>query len=169
MYFGTQKFTIIFKTAPARTSYGSGKSSSYSHIIWLGNPPQYYPRYWLRFLNISNVQFSCIISYKTKTYQLQNAFLTVPMIAIRNCYGNVEGKEQFRSALPNFSSCFQQVLINVPLWLGKLHADVVTWCEDEVSSPKCSVGNSEKLLHFRGNFTPLNCFEISDLKVYRTE
>jgi hypothetical protein len=53
--------------------------------------------------------------------------------------------------------------------LGKLHGNVLTWCEDEVSSPKCSVGYSEKLLHFCGNFTPLNYFQISDLKVYRTE
>jgi hypothetical protein len=76
---------------------------------------------------------------------------------------------QFRSALSNFSSCLQHVLINVPLWPGKLHADVVTWCEDEVSRPKCSVGCSKKLLRFCGNFTPLNYFQISDLKVYRTE
>lgn len=81
----------------------------------------------------------------------------------------LERKVQFSSALSNFSSCLQQVLINIPLWLGKLHADVVTWCEDEVSGPKCSVVYSEKLLHFCGKFTPLNYFQISDLKVYRIE
>jgi len=33
IFCGTQKFAIIFKTAPARTSYVSGKSSPYTHII----------------------------------------------------------------------------------------------------------------------------------------
>lgn len=91
------------------------------------------------------------------------------VIGIRNCYGNLERKEQFLPSLPNFSSCLQQVLINMPLWLGKLHADVVTWCEDEVSNPKCSAGCSEKLLHFCGNFTQLNYLQISDMKEYRIE